>query len=233
MSYFRKHSQRYLPPQTSGTLPVGFETTQNLNSGIFKWSFTVVVTTTRRCHKLEHHGTIAEGTIFISKVLSSIIRTVWCSAIQANKLGKQIQGNKLVTTVRTVFSGEFVLICSYIELHCLKLCRLECIALFSIILNKEVLSWIRTNASASSLCDLQHRLQSFPSRISIIFNSIRLNKIKARASCKELPEWEENWMRFQGFSNCHFQQEFLHRYCICIKPVVSEIPVISTVWEIS
>lgn len=127
-------------------------------------------------------------------------------------------------------------ICSYLflyRLHCLKLCRLECIALFSIILNKEVLSWIRTNASASSLCDLQHRLQSFPSRISIIFNSIRLNKIKARASCKELPEWEENWMRFQGFRNCHFQQEFLHRYCICIKPVVSEIPVISTVWEIS
>ena len=36
---------------------------------------------------------------------------------------------------------------------------------------------------------------------------------------------------FEDFTNCHFQQEFLHRYCTCINAVVKEISVISTVFD--
>ena len=42
------HCQRSSPWQISDTLQAGFEPEQNLSSGLFEWSFAVVITTTPR-----------------------------------------------------------------------------------------------------------------------------------------------------------------------------------------
>ena len=51
-----------------------------------------------------------------------------------------------------------------------------------------------------------------------------MNKIKAKAACKEMLEWEENLMRFQDFINCHFQQEFLTAIVLMLNPVLMKFP---------
>ena len=53
-----------------------------------------------------------------------------------------------------------------------------------------------------------------------------MNKIKAKAACKEMLEWEENLMRFQDFTNCHFQQEFLTAIVLVLSPVLMKFPAV-------
>ena len=76
----QNHCQRSWPTRISDTPQAGFESAQNLSSGLVEWSYVVMITTTPR-----RHCTISTGSIKLTfgnkleKLILLFISGSWCS----------------------------------------------------------------------------------------------------------------------------------------------------------